>query len=124
MIRLYIAIGILAAFTGLGLYIKAQHEKIDRLTGEKDRLEERLIQASEANRRLAQDIEALDRKHTETLGQIADAEQEKRRIESEMGKENAELRKRLRDQSEWSDARVPVSVAHSVNAVLDRLRTH
>lgn len=113
----------LAVFTSLGLYIKAQHEKIDRLTGEKDRLEERLTQASEANRRLAQDIEALDRKHAEMLGQIADTEQEKRRIESEMGKENAELRKRLRDQSEWSDAPVPVSVAHSVNAVLDRLRT-
>ena len=124
MIRLYLTIGILAAFTGLGLYIKAQHEKIDRLTGEKDRLEERLTQASEANRRLAQDIETLNQKHAETLGQIADTEQEKRRIESEMGRENAELRKRLRGQSEWSDARVPVSVAHSVNAVLDRLRTH
>lgn len=122
MIRVYAIVALLAASVAMAWHIKSQNESIGRLESEKTQLIRQLQDAARINADLSDEIVRLQERNQSTLDQIAQSEADKRRIQAELGKRNAELQDAINSQPEWSETAVPAPVADSVNRALDRLR--
>lgn len=112
----------LAITAVLGWQVKTKADRITLLSERNDRLNGLVDTLNRANHDLAAQVQDMADRHRKTLTLAAQAEADKRRMAAELESRNADLRRALREQSDWATTPVPGPVAAGVNAAIDRVR--